>query len=104
MTAHPIDWSTFRPRRRDGLVTELFDDELVVYDPSVPALHLLNATATMVWQECDGERTVEAIATVLASASSTDREVVLSDVIGLVADLASSSLLECGSVPDGRSA
>ena len=55
-----------RPRARDDrLVVRELPDEVLVYDLESHAAHCLNHTAALVWQHCDGERTVADIATAL---------------------------------------
>ncbi|MGH8977245.1 MAG: PqqD family protein [Acidimicrobiia bacterium] len=93
MTAQPFDVATCRPRQREGLAATVLDDELVVYDASSSMLHHLNRTASLVWLQCDGERTVEAIARAVAGSSTTDSEAILQDVVALVEQLSTASLL-----------
>jgi hypothetical protein len=51
------------PRRRvTGLRVESFQGELLVYDLESHDAHCLNGVAAAVWQLCDGESTVAAIA------------------------------------------
>jgi hypothetical protein len=93
MTAQPYDVATCRPRRREGLASVLVDDELVVYDASSSMLHHLNRTASLVWLQCDGERTVEAIARSLCGDGTAESEAILRDVVELVKELSTASLL-----------
>ncbi|HEX6391272.1 MAG TPA: PqqD family protein [Solirubrobacteraceae bacterium] len=52
--------------RADELVIEELGDERLVYDLRVHRAHSLGATATSVWQRCDGKTSVAAIALELA--------------------------------------
>ena len=55
-----------KPRaRRNGLLSEHLDDELIVYDPDGDRGHCLNRTAALVWRHADGERTVADLAAIL---------------------------------------
>src|SRR4051812_6427171 len=50
------------PGRREGLIVEALDDELLVYDSERAKAHSLNRVAATVWELSDGERDVTAIA------------------------------------------
>jgi hypothetical protein len=52
------------PGRREGLIVEELDGELLVYDSERTHAHLLNPVAASVWQACDGLRDVAALAEV----------------------------------------
>jgi hypothetical protein len=81
------------PHPRDDLATVALDGELVVYDPATHELHHLNTSATLVWQHCDGRRTVDDIAAAIASSGDADRATVRADVARVVADLVAATLL-----------
>ena len=44
--------------RKDGLVIEELDDEILIYDTERDKAHCLNAAAARIWKHCDGRRTV----------------------------------------------
>jgi hypothetical protein len=48
--------------RTDGVLTEPVEDELIVYDRERHLAHRLNATAALVWRNCDGQRTIAELA------------------------------------------
>src|SRR3954449_2211373 len=50
------------PGRREGLIVEALDDELLVYDSERAKAHSLNRVAAAVWELSDGERDTAAIA------------------------------------------
>lgn len=50
------------PKRREDVVTRDTDDESLLYDPGAEKVHVLNATARFVWDQCDGFHTIEEIA------------------------------------------
>ena len=54
-----------RPRKMDHLIQHGMDDEVLVYDPVVDRTHRLNVSATLIWELCDGTRSLEDIARVL---------------------------------------
>jgi hypothetical protein len=55
--------TTLPMARHDGLLTEEVNDELVVYDRETQRAHRLNRTARLVWRGCDGQTTVDDLAT-----------------------------------------
>jgi len=55
-----------KPRACSGVVVRPVGDEVVVYDPDTFTAHCLNRTAAIVLRTADGERSVTAIARVLA--------------------------------------
>ncbi|MBP1685704.1 MAG: hypothetical protein H6Q33_1847 [Deltaproteobacteria bacterium] len=55
-----------KPRaKRNGLVSEQLEDELLVFDPDRGRGHCLNRTAALVWRRADGEHTVPELAAML---------------------------------------
>lgn len=64
--------------RREGLVVQEMDNEIMVYDLKTNKASCLNETAALVWQNCDGKRNAEEIAEVLSIELKTkvDRNVV----------------------------
>jgi hypothetical protein len=57
--------------RREGLVIQPIEDEIILYDPARDETHLLNQTAVLVWQQCDGKHTIATIAANVAQATAT---------------------------------
>ena len=51
--------------RRERLFVQDVDDELVIYDQNTRKTHRLNPTASLVWQTCDGKKSVSDIAAAL---------------------------------------
>lgn len=56
------------PRRAGLLEVNEADDGLVVYDPANDQVHHLNATASIIFDLCDGTRDPEEIARILGEA------------------------------------
>ena len=58
--------NAFYPRaRRDGLLSEQVGSDVIVFDGARQEAHSLNRSASIVWQHCDGERSVPELAAVL---------------------------------------
>jgi coenzyme PQQ biosynthesis protein PqqD len=72
---------------------ELLDGELLLYHLAETKIMYLNQVASLIWQLCDGERTVEEITAMLCEAFPESAEAVASDVI-----MALEQLLEHGAI------
>ena len=57
-----------KPRQRPDYRLEKIDDELLLYHPSQTTIMYCNPSASLIWQLCDGERTVEEIISLLSTA------------------------------------
>ena len=57
--------------RRQGLLVQELSDEVLVYDRERNKAHCLNRTAALVWNRCDGTRSVEEIAFAIAEEINT---------------------------------
>lgn len=86
--------------RKDGLVIQGVEGELLIYDTKSHRAHCLNRTAALVWKYCDGERTLEEVARKVEAEMSMK---VSSEVVRLaIEQLEKRKLLEASSVlPDG---
>ncbi len=54
--------NSFPIARRNDLVVEKLPDEVLVYDLKTDKAHCLNQTAALIWESCDGKKTVSDIA------------------------------------------
>ena len=61
------------PRVREGLISEWIDEDLFVYDPDSDQLVVLNATAAIIFEFCDGTHSVESIAAEISKAFGVER-------------------------------
>jgi PqqD family protein of HPr-rel-A system len=84
---------TALPIARADVEHVVVDGEVVVYDERDGTLHHLNATATLVWQCCDGRGAVDDLVGELADAYGAPRERIASDVHALLGDLRRRGLL-----------
>ena len=62
------------PKRRSDISARVVVDETVVLDLGAAQIHQLNATASFIWDRCDGHCTVSEIAEKLAESFDVDRE------------------------------
>ncbi len=68
------------PVRRLDYRLEQLDNELLLYHPSRTQILYLNHTASLIWELCDGTRTVGEIAALLAVAYPDSADTILGDV------------------------
>jgi Coenzyme PQQ synthesis protein D (PqqD) len=62
------------PRRRSDISARVVVDETVVLDLGAAQIHQLNATASFIWDRCDGHYTVVEIAEKLTGSFDVDCE------------------------------
>lgn len=82
-----------RPMRTSGLVSRIVDGEAVVLDRATDQVHRLNLTATCIWNQCDGLRSPEEIASVVASTFDCPSDQVLEDTLRTLDELQRLGLL-----------
>lgn len=84
--------------RKKGLVIQEVPEEVLVYDIETNKAHCLNKTAAMVWQSCDGNRSVSEIADHVGNMAG---QKVSDDLVWLAIDqLNTNDLLEKSLVAD----
>ena len=73
-----------KPRQKSDFRLEMIDGELLLYHPGQTKIFYCNPTASLIWQLCNGQRTVEEIIALLrrefpaaASAIAADVEATL---------------------------
>jgi len=71
-----------KPIRREDVVCKQLDEaETMLYNPDTEALHILNPTARLVWELCDGGHTVEDMAAAIkAQCTGTEGGDILGDI------------------------
>ncbi len=82
-----------RPKRMDHLIQHDMDEEVLVYDPVVDRTHRLNSSATLIWELCDGTRSLEDIARVLTEQFEVEFETALQDARAVLDQLKEEQLL-----------
>jgi antitoxin (DNA-binding transcriptional repressor) of toxin-antitoxin stability system len=92
--AHGILSARVPPKRRSDLVERVIDGETVILDRAGGHVHRLNATASCVWSQLNGEHSVAAIAAYVATQFHSAPDTVLDDVIKAIDSLGQLGLLE----------
>jgi hypothetical protein len=86
------------PKRRSDLVERVIDGEPVILDRAGGNVHRLNATASCVWSQLNGENSPDVIAAYLATQFDSTPDTVLDDVVKAIDSLEQLGLLERDSV------
>jgi hypothetical protein len=84
----------FKPVKTSHVVGVELDGEAVLYQESARTLHLLNPTATVIWNCVDGESDLDSLADALAAAFSVDLQRVRDDVLEVVRQFGRQGLLD----------
>jgi hypothetical protein len=88
-------------KRRLDVKSRLVDGETVVLDQQAGVIHQLNATASFIWERCDGQSTLTDIVQQLAHAFGVDSHVASRDVNAMIGQLEALHLLEPCTGEDG---
>jgi hypothetical protein len=68
------------PRQQPDYRLEEIDGELLLFHPGRTQILYCNETASLIWQLCDGRRTVEAIIALLVEAFPEEADSIAGDV------------------------
>lgn len=85
---------TFVPARSMSAYVVELDGEAVVLDEAANRLHLLNRTATLIWNCLDGEVDISGLAAEIGEVLDLPRREVLADTLAVIRDLGAEGLLE----------
>jgi len=91
-----LNQSEYQPQKCDGFLIEELDGELVLFHPARNKIIHANQTAALIWQLCDGERTVPQIVELLAEAYPESRQQIEEEVPQTIRDLRGKGALESG--------
>ena len=91
------------PEVRPDLVETVLDGHTIVLPTSRPIPHVLNASASMIWQLFDGQRTVDEITGLLAHRTGLDEIAISGDVHATIARLLHAELISIGEMSSNHS-
>ena len=83
-----------KPSQKTGYSLELIDDELLLFHPGQTTIIYCNQTASLVWQLCDGNRTIQEIITLLQTAFPEAKASIASDVEAALQDFVQHGAIE----------
>ncbi len=67
-----------------GYLLERMDNEITVYHPTLATSLYLNETGALIWELCDGVRSVSEVIAILAELYPEQREQIADDVRALI--------------------
>ncbi|MEW5804174.1 MAG: PqqD family protein [bacterium] len=85
------------PCRKDSLMLRDLDEETILYDPDTRQIHILNKTAFLVWQLCDGMHSIaDMTAAITRTCSLTQGEIdrIEHDVRSIVSDFEAQGMVK----------
>ncbi|HHT9130944.1 MAG TPA: PqqD family protein [Candidatus Tripitaka californicus] len=85
---------SWRPKQRVTLATEEIEDDLFLYDPDKDHVHLLNVSASAIFELCDGTRTAQEIAQEIAKLVTPGDHDIGKDVEQTLGELREKGLIE----------
>jgi len=50
-----------KPNKKENITIQNLGDEVILYDPDMENVHILNQTAQTIWALCNGENTIDDI-------------------------------------------
>ena len=69
-----------KPRRQPDYRLEMIDNELLLFHPTHEKILYCNETASLIWQLCDGRRTIQEITDLLSAAYPEAADVITGEV------------------------
>ena len=84
---------SFVPIKREGLLAEEVDGQLIVLDPESGAARVLNTIGLAVWMLIDGTRDLASMVRTLSEEAAAEEEIVRADVSRFLRALAEAGLL-----------
>lgn len=82
------------PKQKPDYLLEVMDGEILLYHPSRTAIFYLNPTAALIWRLCDGQRTRQEIAAMLAEAYPDAQQQIVVEVDATLRQLAEQGVIE----------
>ena len=83
-----------RPRRNPDVILQSADEQTLLYDAAADVIHILNPTARLVWDLCDGQHTVgDIVAQLQTTFAVTEAHDVAQDVRAVLEQLAHEGML-----------
>ncbi|MFN8459218.1 MAG: PqqD family protein [Anaerolineae bacterium] len=70
-----------KPQRQPDYRLESLDGELLLYHPGQTQILYCNQTASLIWQLCDGQHTVQEIIDLLSAAFPAAKDTIAADVM-----------------------
>ena len=83
-----------KPRQKPDYRLEIIDGELLLFHPGETKILYCNQSASLVWQLCDGQRTIPEITILLGAAFPEAKETLAADVKATLDELLQHGAIE----------
>lgn len=77
-----------KPIRNESCHMEELDDEVLLYNPTSNKTLYINKSASVIWQLCNGEQSVEEIINMIQDAYPSNEKDLRQDILGTLKNLA----------------
>lgn len=85
----------FKPKRKNFKIEEL-EDDFILYDEFKDEIFLLNKSAKIVFDMCDGNFTFKEIVDIISDNLKTPKEIILKDVKKILNEFIKKGIIEKG--------
>ncbi|MBX3014046.1 MAG: PqqD family protein [Caldilineaceae bacterium] len=82
------------PKQISNYYLEVLNDEFLLYHPGRNQIYQINATAALIWQLCNGERSIDEIDVLLLAAYPTAGKALMQDTHETIQQLATQGVIE----------
>ena len=96
LTQSPVMDVTKIVKLKEGYLLERMDGEVTVYHPTLTTAVYLNETGALIWELCDGDRTISDIIELLSQQYPESGVQIETDVKDLIAQLIERNIAELG--------
>lgn len=82
------------PQKNEAILDRELDGETVLFNLSTNKLHSLNTTASFIWEQCNGENTVDSLVELLGRSFAVKAEQAETDLRALLGGMVHAGLIE----------
>lgn len=85
----------FKPEKDERLITREEDVGLLIFDPNTGEIKVLNETAATIWNNVNGENSIQSIIDIVAQENpEEDKNTIKADVIKFIDELEKNSFIK----------
>lgn len=84
----------FKPQKREDIKIESIEDGSVVYDPLNDEVFLLNNSASVILEMCDGNFTIKEMIDIVSITLNIEKEKVLQDTIKIINEFIKKNIIK----------
>ncbi len=84
----------FKPQKRENLKIENIEDGSVVYDPLNDEVFLLNNSASVILNMCDGNFTIKEMIDIISETLNVEKEKISQDTIKIINEFIKKNIIK----------